>query len=95
MIFDCNYINDKGGNQQIKHQQFFDTQQAKTIGGIGGAGNNGDSGQKSTIPDRSGKMQSLRAIIDCGATSIFIYRHRGFSSDSEYHIRRHTSSPSP
>jgi len=29
MIFDCNYINDKGGNRQIKRQRSFDTQQAK------------------------------------------------------------------
>jgi len=29
MIFDCNYINDKGSNRQIKRQRSFDTQQAK------------------------------------------------------------------
>jgi len=46
MILDCNHINDNGGNQQIKRQRSFATQQAKTIGGIGGAGNNGDSGCK-------------------------------------------------
>ena len=50
----------------------FDTQQAKTIGGIGGTGNKGDSGQTSTIPDRSGEMQCLRANINCDATSIFM-----------------------
>ena len=26
----------------------------------------------STIPDRSGEMQCIRAIVDCGATSIFM-----------------------
>jgi hypothetical protein len=30
-------------NRQIKRQQSYDTQQAKTIGGVG---NNGDSGRK-------------------------------------------------
>jgi len=57
---------------QRKRQRSFDTQQAKTIGGIGGAGNNGDSGWTSTIPDISGEMQCLPAIIDCDATSIFM-----------------------
>jgi len=29
MIFDCNYINDKGSNQLIKRQRAFDTQPAE------------------------------------------------------------------
>jgi len=72
MIFDYNYINDKGSDRQIKRQQSFDTQQVKTIGGSGGAGNNGDSGRESTIPDRNGEMQCVQAIVDCSATSIFM-----------------------
>ena len=72
MIFDCNRINDNGGNRQIKRQRSFDTRQAQTIGGIGAAGNNADSGRKSTIPDSRGEMQCLRTIIDCDATRIFM-----------------------
>jgi len=48
MIFDCNYINDKGTNWQIKRQRSLDTQQAKTIGG---ADTNCDSGWSSTPSD--------------------------------------------
>jgi len=60
---------------------------------VGGAGTNGDSGWNIQIQDRNGEMQRVRAHIDCGATRISW--HRGFSSDSGYHIRRHSSPPSP
>ena len=84
----------------MKRQRSFDTQQQKTK--VGSAGSNGDSGRKCSvnissanivhevqIPDRSGEMQCVRAILDCGATSIFktprLFKRLGISSGSIHH----------
>jgi hypothetical protein len=57
-------MDNRGSNQQIKHQDPSTTLEAKTIGG---AGTHDDSGRKS-----NGEMQRVRVLIDYGAPSIFM-----------------------
>jgi len=82
-------MDNRGGNWQIKHQWPLHTRQVETIGG---ADTNDDSGWKCSvniysanivhevqIPETYGEMQPVLVLIDCGATSIFIWRHWRFS----------------
>jgi len=71
MIFDCNYIDDKGSNQQSKRHRSLDTQQVKTIGGTG---TNGDSGRKWMA--RCNTYGHLSTAAQPASLS-----HRGFSRD--------------
>jgi hypothetical protein len=78
-------MDNRGGNRQIKFQRSFVTQQLNKT--IGAAGTHGDSGRKS-----NGEMQRVQALIDCGATSIFmtlrILKGLRISGGTHHHPRR-------
>ena len=57
-------MDNQGRNWQIKSQDPSTTEEARTFGGTG---THDDSGRKS-----NGKMQPVQALIDCGASSIFM-----------------------
>jgi hypothetical protein len=73
-----------GGNGKIKRQRSFVTQRLKKT--ISGGGTPGDWGRKS-----NGEIRCVRALIDCGATSIFmtprLLKRLGISGGTHHHPR--------